>query len=596
MKTLLTLLIISYAFSVKAYVLTRGNNKSFIRWPSTSPNLTLYLDPSNNDGLTDIDVINITNASVAQWSGNSAANLGVVPTTTTGIEGRNEISFTSNSLYFPGSGVVGVTNIAFRESDGTILEADIYLNDTVNFFGSSTLLSADPNENYLGNVLSHEIGHVLGLGHSQVHSTTMFYKLYKGQHTVEHDDIAGAQAYYPNRSNGMIQGKVVGSARLIGVIGTQVEAISAKTGKVVGAAISSEDGSFAIAGLPLDDQYFLYYKPLKVLDSLPGIYSDSRKDFCNSNTDYRGGFFQSCFNRDEGYPMGINVTSSDSVVNVGNISIQCGLKVPPEYFLSKGTNYELDVIDDFANAGNTFVGFFTDSQVTANQEDEVIVDLTNYSVSSSDLYLDVKVVFQPFYSEMYLEMDVEFMSGPDKSFPINPVEYNADKNPVLDFHERFILNNADNSQNYFKFKIKPMPLLTFLSGYMFPPIPARTDFFPELNTFRDGLHYYLMIVTVSKKNPDGSFTTHSTRQYEMTDNTACTDGPLTYKVSANTYSQSSSGSTRKLAEADELGLPVGCGTIDYIDRDPPSGGLRNGMLVGLVFCFLVLGLYRSRFE
>ena len=82
----------------------------------------------------------------------------------------------------------------------------------------------------------------------------------------------------------------------------------------------------------------------------------------------------------------------------------------------------------------------------------------------------------------------------------------------------------------------------------------------------------------------------------MTDNTACTDGPLTYKVSANSYSQSSSGSTRKLAEADELGLPVGCGTIDYIDRDPPSGGLRNGMLVGLVFCFLVLGLYRSRFE
>ncbi len=595
MKTLLTLFVLLSAFSVRAYVLTRGNNKSYIKWPTPTPNLTMHLDPSNNNGIGDSEVMSIVSSSAAEWNSNSAVNIGISQTSTTGLDGRNEISFTTNSLYFNGTGVVGVTNVAFREADGAILEADILLNDNVYFYGSSTLLSADPHQNYLGNVVSHELGHVIGLGHSQVHSSTMFYKLYKGQHSVSHDDIAGSQAYYPNKSNGVIQGKVVGSSNLVGVIGTQVEAIAASTGKVMAAAISEDDGTFTITGLPLDEQYFLYLKPLKVLETLPGIYSDSRKDFCNSSSDYRGGFFQSCYNKDEGFPMGINVTSSGSVVNVGNVSISCGLKVPPDYFLSKSTSFDLDVIDDYGNAGNTFVGFFTDSQISTHQQDEIIVDLTNYSVSSGDWYLDVKLVYQPFYSEMYLEMDVEFTSGPDKNFPINPVEYNTDKNPVLDFHERFLLSNSDSSQNYFKFKITPTSLLSFLSGYYYSPIPSRTDFFPELSTFGDNLHFYLMIVTVSKKNADGSYTTESTRKYDMTDNTACAEGPLTYKVSANTYSQSSN-STRKLAQADELGLPVACGSINFIDRDPPSGGMRNGMLVGLVFCFAVLAFYRRRFD
>ncbi|TNE98424.1 MAG: matrixin family metalloprotease [Deltaproteobacteria bacterium] len=611
MKTLLTLLFLSYAIGVKAYVLTRGSNKSFIRWPTTSPNLTLYLNPSNNNGLSDTEVYNIINSSVAEWSSNSAVNMGVSLTSTTGLDGRNEISFTTNSLYFPGSGVVGVTNVAFREQDGAILEADILLNDNMPFYGSSTLLSSEPSEYYLGNVITHELGHVIGLGHSQVHSSSMFYKLYRGQHTLEHDDIAGAQAYYPNQSNGVIQGTVVGSSKLIGIIGTQVEAISASSGKVVAAALTNDDGTFAITGLSLNDQYFLYLKPLQVLETLPGIYSDSRKDFCNSNTAYRGGFFQSCYNSDEGFPIGIDLTSSSSVVNVGNVSINCGLKVPPSYFLSKGSSFDLNVIDDYGNAGNTFVGFFTNSQIKSTESDEIIVDLTDYSVSSGDYYLDVKLVYQPFYSEMYLEMDVEFTSGPNKKFPVNPIEYNSDKNPTLDFHERFILNNADPSSNYFKFKITPMSLLRKLKIIQGDITPEQeyedqyldriaymyklAKFYPELTTFGDSLHFYLMIVTISKKNADGSYTTQSTRKYKSSDNTACADGPLTYKVSANTYRQESS-STRKLAEADELGLPVACGSIDFIDRDPPSGGMRNGMLVGLALSFILLAFYRRRFD
>ena len=244
MKIILTLLLLFSAISVRAYVLTQGNDKSYIRWPELSPNITFYINPANNDGISDAEVLSIVSSSASEWNSNSGVNIGMIPTTVTGIDGRNEISFSSNSLYFSGTGVVGLTNVAFREQDGTILETDILLNDSVLFFGSSTLMTLAPSQNYLGNVLSHELGHAIGLGHSQVHSTTMFYKLYRGQHSLEHDDIAGAQAFYPTSTSGTITGKVVGSSQLIGVIGTQVEAVSAKTGKVLSSAITDEDGFF----------------------------------------------------------------------------------------------------------------------------------------------------------------------------------------------------------------------------------------------------------------------------------------------------------------------------------------------------------------
>ena len=194
-------------------------------------------------------------------------------------------------------------------------------------------------------------------------------------------------------------------------------------------------------------------------------------------------------------------------------------------FSFKNSIFELDIIDDFGNAGNTFVGFYTDSQINSNQEDEIHVDLTNYDVNSDDLYLDVKLVYQPFLFRNVFRDGCRICLKSHTKFSESPVEYNSDKNPVLDLHERFVLNNIDNTENYFKFIIKPTSLLSFLSGYSSFPVPVRTDFFPELTTFGDNLHFYLMIVTISKKNLDGSFTTQSTRRYDLSDNSSCADGP-----------------------------------------------------------------------
>ena len=55
---------------------------------------------------------------------------------------------------------------------------------------------------YLGDVLSHEMGHFLGLGHSEVFGSTMIFSVFKGQHTIHNDDIAGLDHLYSHLNKG----------------------------------------------------------------------------------------------------------------------------------------------------------------------------------------------------------------------------------------------------------------------------------------------------------------------------------------------------------------------------------------------------------
>ncbi len=82
-----------------------------------------------------------------------------------------------------GTVTLGVTYIWF--SGSTIVETDVSMNSSCNF-NSSTFLG----------VLSHEDGHVMGLGHSQV-SGALMAALFTGTTTPQADDCNGARALYP---------------------------------------------------------------------------------------------------------------------------------------------------------------------------------------------------------------------------------------------------------------------------------------------------------------------------------------------------------------------------------------------------------------
>jgi hypothetical protein len=175
---------------------------------------------------------------------------------------------------------LGATSFLVDTISGEIVEAEIFLNS---FFDWSVAPNGEADRFDLESIALHEIGHLLGLGHSALGETelrnggrrviaaeaVMFPIAFSAGstegRTLKADDIAGISDSYPSvefrRQFGSVSGRVTKAGQ--GVLGAHVIAFNPSTGRLVGGFTLSADGRFVIGGLgpgahvlrvePLDD-------------------------------------------------------------------------------------------------------------------------------------------------------------------------------------------------------------------------------------------------------------------------------------------------------------------------------------------------------
>jgi hypothetical protein len=179
--------------------------------------------------------------------------------------------------------VLGATTFVFDVDTGELVEADVFFNSA---FAWSTASGGEADRVDLESVALHEIGHVVGLGHSAIGETeprptggrrvlgsgaVMFpIALGRGLTTdrvLQPDDVAGVSVLYPDGGfddrTGVIRGRV---RRGSGAVpGAHVVAFNPATGDLVGGFALGDDGAFQIRGLS-PGPYVLRAEPLDDAD------------------------------------------------------------------------------------------------------------------------------------------------------------------------------------------------------------------------------------------------------------------------------------------------------------------------------------------
>jgi hypothetical protein len=175
--------------------------------------------------------------------------------------------------------VLGSTSFTVDTVTGAVIESDIFLNS---LFSWSVAAGGEAGRQDVESIALHELGHLLGLGHSALGETelvgggrrvlgaeaVMFPIAFSAgnlNRVPRADDLAGVSDVYGGEefraSTGSITGRVTKNGS--GVLGAHVVAFNPATGKLVGGVSLTADGSFTIGGLepglhvvraePLDD-------------------------------------------------------------------------------------------------------------------------------------------------------------------------------------------------------------------------------------------------------------------------------------------------------------------------------------------------------
>lgn len=575
-----------------SYTPNKMNNGSTVKWGTDRPDLVVHRDSSTR--IIDADVVDIADNTLREWGG--ASSLSVNAQFISGSSPSSEV----NDLYFSsessllGPSVAGVTVSTTDQSTGELIEADIIINDNL-------FLSTDPgSSNFIGDIIAHELGHYLGLAHSEVQFATMFYRLTKGQHQIEGDDKAGVRSLYSSNSYAKLSGKIVGGSDLIGVFGAHIQAVSLKSGRIAGAAVSEVNGGFTINGLDGDDHYYLYIDRLKSPENLPTRFKEVKSDYCYSGSSYRGSFFQSCYTRDEGRPQAIYLGAGQSK-SVGEVTIRCGLETPVDYMQAKsGGELDLNILESRNGKtyiGESLVGFFNQGDVVDRIADEFYfeVDIDDLPIDSGneDFFVEVKTVSQGLNSPMRLSMELENNSSALlTSQTTDLVEFRDDESINMENKLRMRIDLNDPSANHFRLTLTPEALEAYKQRTGLP----LNQFIPDFESFADPLNFYFLTVHIVEEDVGEFSVTSAENGMNVRSNRSCPGAPETYSVDKTRTLASQVDSVSRVDQKNSPELnALGCGLIALDGGGGPSGpGGAFPILTLFGVCLLCVGSASGR--
>jgi hypothetical protein len=404
----------------RAYTPTVTPNGVPVRW-KMPVKLQFAGNPVNKSGIDESQFYTAVVHGLQRWASASSGSVGfdywqgrdpVVYEPNSHFNGLSSIYFASNSKDTEGlsPSVLGLTQVWYDTHSGQIFETDVVLNDndfkfTVNEqdtsgYGSGNIPSfGSRNKVFIENVITHELGHALGLSHSGGLQSTMLFMESPEQAHLGCDDQVAIHAIYPSDDANQ-RGTNKGSDRTeggSGVFGAHVLAISRARGTVLATAMTDREGSYLFSAME-PGTYYLMVEPFYAGPStLPAYYSNINAAVCADGKP----FGRSLLTDSSGYRLQPIEVSAGGAVHAPPLIARCngtsGASVSSIASLSRGLNTAL-LYDGLTQSG----GFgFTDKLSASSAQ---------YPLKMLSGNVEIHALAYSLYSPVHptLELDDEF--------------------------------------------------------------------------------------------------------------------------------------------------------------------------------------------